>query len=118
MAFNVSSISKFTNETSQELVKKAVLTGKTANLVTILPGVKYKETLNLLENTITVADASCGFNPAGSVAFSQRVIEVAPLEVKDSLCEKTLKDELGEDPNLIQQALQPRVTAENVQTSS
>ena len=30
---------------------------------------------------------------------------------------QTLKDELGEDPNLIQQALQPRVTAENVQTS-
>ena len=91
MAFNVSSISKFTNETRQELVKKAVLTGKTMNLVTILPGVKYKETLNLLENTITVADASCGFKSAGSVAFSQRVVEVAPLEVKDSLCEKTLE---------------------------
>lgn len=30
---------------------------------------------------------------------------------------QTLKDELGEDPNLISQALQPRVTAQNVQTS-
>lgn len=28
-----------------------------------------------------------------------------------------LKDELGEDPNLITQAMQPRVTSENVQTS-
>jgi hypothetical protein len=28
-----------------------------------------------------------------------------------------LKDELGEDPNLISQAIQPRVTSENVQTS-
>jgi hypothetical protein len=30
---------------------------------------------------------------------------------------KILKDELGEDPNLITQAVQPRVTAENVQVS-
>jgi hypothetical protein len=30
---------------------------------------------------------------------------------------QTLKDELGEDPNLIQQATQPRVTSENVQFS-
>jgi hypothetical protein len=30
---------------------------------------------------------------------------------------QVLKDELGEDPNLIQQAIQPRVTADNVQTS-
>lgn len=30
---------------------------------------------------------------------------------------QTLKDELGEDPNLISQALQPRVTASNVETS-
>lgn len=30
---------------------------------------------------------------------------------------QTLKDELGEDPNLISQALQPRVTAQNVETS-
>lgn len=30
---------------------------------------------------------------------------------------KTLRDQLGEDPNLMSQALQPRVTAGNVQTS-
>lgn len=30
---------------------------------------------------------------------------------------QTLKDELGEDPNLVQQAVQPRVTEGNIQTS-
>lgn len=90
MAFNVSSITKYTNETAQALVKKAVATGKTIDLVSLIPGVKYKETLNILDNTISVQSATCGFSSNGAVAFKQRVIEVTPLEVKESLCEKTL----------------------------
>jgi hypothetical protein len=91
MAFSVSSITAFTNETAQQLIKSAVLTGNTIDMVTVVPGIKYKETINILDNTITVADASCGFTSQGSVAFSQREIEVVDLEVKESLCEKTLE---------------------------
>jgi len=47
--------------------------------------------LNILDNTVTVAAATCGWNAAGSVAFSQRDITVTALEVKDALCEKTLE---------------------------
>jgi hypothetical protein len=91
MAFNVSSINAYTNETAQQLVKKAVLAGKTMSMVSVVPGIKYKETLNILDNTISVQNATCGFTSKGSVAFKQREIEVTALEVKESLCEKTLE---------------------------
>lgn len=91
MAFNVGSISAYTNETKEQLIEKAILTGKTLSLVSIIPGIKYKETINSLENTVTVANAVCGWSPAGTVTFNQRVIEVTALEVKDALCPKTLE---------------------------
>ena len=91
MAFNVASINAYTNETAQELIKKAVLAGNTMDYVTVVPGIKYKEALNILDNTVTIAAASCGWSPAGTVTFSQRDIEVTALEVKDALCMKTLE---------------------------
>lgn len=91
MAFNVSAIDAYTNEPAQGLIKKAVLAGNTMDYVTVVPGIKYKEALNILNNTVTIAAASCGWNPAGTVAFTQRDIEVTALEVKDALCEKTLE---------------------------
>lgn len=91
MAFNVSGINAYTNETAQGLIKQAVLAGNTMDYVTVVPGIKYKEALNILDNTVTIAAATCGWSPAGSVAFTQRDIEVTALEVKDALCEKTLE---------------------------
>ena len=91
MAFNVSSINAYVNETAEQLIKKAVLTGKTIDMVKLVPGIKYKETINILDNTISVQNATCGFTSNGSVAFKQREIEVTALEVKESLCEKTLE---------------------------
>lgn len=91
MAFNVSSISKYTDEVSQELIKKTILSGDTVDIVSVQPGVKYKQTINILDNTISLQAAACGWNSAGSVAFKQREIEVVSLEIKDSLCQKTLE---------------------------
>lgn len=91
MAFNVSAITKYTDEVSQNLIKKSVMAGKTIDLISVMPGIKYKQTLNILTNTISVQDATCGFTSNGSVAISQREIEVVGLEIKESLCPKTLE---------------------------
>lgn len=91
MAFNVSSIDPYVNETASELISKAVATGKTLDLVTILPGVKYKQALNFLDNSVSIQPASCGFTSNGSVSFKQREVEVTALEVKEDLCQKTLE---------------------------
>lgn len=91
MAFNVSSITQFTNETASKLIKEAVATGKTIDIINLLPGVKYKQTLNILDNTISVQNATCGFTSNGSIAFLQREVEVVSMEIKESLCQKTLE---------------------------
>lgn len=91
MAFVISSINPFVNETREQLIEKTILTGKTLDMVTVIPGIKYKESINQMANTISVRSATCGFSANGSIAFTQRVIEVTPLEVKDTLCPKTLE---------------------------
>lgn len=91
MAFVVTGISAYTDQLSQDLVKAAVLTGRTMEKATIIPGVKYKTALNLLTNTVTVNAATCGWSPTGSVAFTQRDLTATALEVKETLCLKTLE---------------------------
>ena len=92
MSFNVGSINAYTNQTAQQLVKAAVLTGRTLDYVSVIPGIKYKESLNILTNTVTINAATCTMSgQAGSVAFTQRDITVRALEVKEILCPKTLE---------------------------
>ncbi len=91
MAFVVSGISAYTDQLSQELVKQLIMTGRTMQKATIIPGVKYKTALNEVANTVTINAASCGWAPTGSVAFSQRELTATALEVKDALCPKTLE---------------------------
>lgn len=92
MSFNVSSINPFVNETAESLIKRALVTGTTIDEITLQTGIKYKEKINILDNTITVADETCGtWTSAGSVAFLQREIEVHPLEIKETLCQNNLE---------------------------
>ncbi len=49
MSFNVSSINPFVNETAQGLIKKAVLTGKSLDLLTVVPGIKYIVNLGIFQ---------------------------------------------------------------------
>ena len=92
MAFNVSTINPYVNETAMQLAQKAILTGRTVDVVRTVPGIKGTQTLNHLENTISVQNATCGFSSNGSVAISQVPITVTALEIKESLCEKTLEE--------------------------
>lgn len=89
--FDVALLGKFTDELSQELMSQAVLGGKTLDLVSVIPGIKYKSALNLLINSICVRPGSCGFTPYGDVNFDQRDVEVKSLKLNDELCFKTLE---------------------------
>ena len=92
MSFNVTSISPYTDETSQKLIKQAVATGKTLDHVTILPNIKGTTAMNIMDNTVTIAAGACSWSAAGDVAFSQRDITVYPLKVNDALCPQTLNE--------------------------
>jgi len=92
MAFNVSELNAYVNETAEALVLEAVATGKTIDLVDKRMGLKGTQALNFLTNNVTVQSDSCGHDPSGTVAFKQRNIEVCSMKVNDTLCPKTLED--------------------------
>lgn len=92
MAINVSTLSEYVNQNNGELLTKAVLGAKTLDYIDIMPGVKYKDTLNYLDSTVVFADASvCGWTPEGSDTFTQRTIEVKPIKINKEFCWKDLR---------------------------
>jgi len=92
MAINVSALPEYVNQHADELLTKSMLEGTTLDYISIMPNVKYKDSLNYLETTVEFQDASvCGFNAQGSDTLSQRTIEVAPIKVNKDYCPAVLR---------------------------
>ena len=49
MAFNVSTLDNFNNETAGALFVKSIMEGSTIEYATVKEGIKYKEPINLFE---------------------------------------------------------------------
>jgi len=70
---DLSALTKYTDELATQLVAKAVLRGRTVDTgISIQPDVKYKSSINLMNTTLTAQATSCGMNPTGSVALTQK----------------------------------------------
>lgn len=91
MSVNVSNLTSYVDEQRLPLIRKAVLSAKSASLMTLQTGVKSVAALNLLTTSIVFGDgASCGWNEAGSSALTQRNITVGNVKVNMSFCERSL----------------------------
>jgi len=87
-SINLASLTKYTDQLSQELVRESVLMGNTLESgISIVTGVKYKDALNILSGALTLQAGGCGSIAAtGSAALSQRDVEVCPIKVEESIC--------------------------------
>lgn len=93
MALDVTGLSTYTDEVSGELVKKMLLEGNTASIVTVFPGVKNAKTINKIETgTLTMAAGACGFSDAGDTDLTQVTLSVDDVKVNQSICLNTLED--------------------------
>ncbi len=54
--------------------------------VTIMPNVKHKETLSVLNSELVIADGTCDFEDAGTVTIVDKVIEVTDKQINKVLC--------------------------------
>ena len=54
--------------------------------VTVMPNVKYKAVIQRLETTDFLKDASCDFQPIGTVDLTERVLQVKDLQVNMTFC--------------------------------
>jgi len=91
MAFDVSTLDAFNNETAGELIVKSILGGSTIEYATVKEGVKYKEPINLFEVDIDIVDGrGCVTNTAGTASMTQRDLEVCQRSSHDGLCLRDL----------------------------
>jgi hypothetical protein len=91
MAFDVSTLAAFNNETAGELFVKAIMEGSTIEYATVKEGIKYKEPINLFEVDLNIVDGrGCVTSMAGTASFAQRDIEVCQRSSHDGLCLRDL----------------------------
>ena len=91
MAFDVTALDAFNNETAGELVVKAIMAGSTIEYATVKEGVKYLEPINLFEVDLDVQDGyGCVTTAAGTASMSQRDIQVCQRSSHDGLCLRDL----------------------------
>lgn len=91
MAFNVSALPEYVDQSRMELIGKAFLDGKTAGLVNLEVGVNQKTALNLIGTDVTLQNGStCGWSAQGDVTLTQRYLEPVFVKVNMALCDKDL----------------------------
>lgn len=92
MAYDVSALGSYTKENAESLIYKQIAQGTTASLMTLQPGIKSAETINIVASrAVWQAGGSCGFNASGDTTFSQRTLTVGKIKLNMQWCEKDLE---------------------------
>ena len=61
--------------------------------ITVVPNVKFRQTMKTLSTTDLVADASCDFSATGEVVLAERVLEPKELQINALLCKKDFRSD-------------------------
>jgi len=86
----VSSITGFTDQTSTELMMKALVGATTAKVVTPRLGIKGTQQIQVLDSSPVFQAGACGWNASGTTSFSQVSLTVCPERINESLCPDSL----------------------------
>lgn len=90
-SFNTTALPDYVEQHREELIGKAVLSAKSAELFTLETGIKGPTALNLIDTTIAFGDGStCGWDEAGSTSLSQRILTPRALKINMAICDKNL----------------------------
>jgi hypothetical protein len=93
MAFDLSNLTKYTDEHSFELISKAVLTTDLMSQIDLRSGLKAGTVaINLMEGDATIADAVCGWDADGDITLSQVDIVIKDKQIKMDLCPQDLRE--------------------------
>lgn len=93
LSYNVNALPNYVDQNRPDLISKAVIGAKSADLFSLISGVKGPTALNLISSEIEFGDGStCGWNEAGSTSLSQAVLTPRALKINMSICDKVLLD--------------------------
>jgi len=88
MAFTVTS--NYAGKAFGQYISAALKEAKSLEGLTVLENIKYKENIRKMAGSSLVADASCDFADAGTLALTEAVLEPKNLQINVDLCKKTL----------------------------
>ena len=104
----VSSITGFTDQSSQEIVAKALIGATTPANTTIKLGVRGTQQIQLLNSAPAFQTGACGWNQSGTTTFSQVSLSSQHEKINEELCFQQLWDTYqslllpaGQDPETV-----------------
>ena len=91
MAFTTTS--NFAGKAAGFYISAALKASNSLDYLTMIENVKYKSNIQAMNNTVSaVADATCDFTSAGTLALTEKVLEPKNLQINLDLCKSTLLD--------------------------
>jgi hypothetical protein len=95
MSTSTSVTTSYAGEFAGKYIAAALLPAPTLanNLITIKPNVKFKEVMKRLTTDKLLGNASCDFNPTGTVTLTERILQPKELQVNRQLCKSTFRND-------------------------
>ena len=90
MAFTTTS--NFSGKAAGFYISAALKEATSLDFLTIIENVKFKSNIQRMAGSGVVADATCDFTDAGTLALTEKVLEPKNLQINLDLCKKTLLD--------------------------
>ena len=90
MAFTTTS--NYAGKAAGFYISAALKEAKSLDYLTIMENIKYKSNIQRMAGSAVVADATCDFTDAGTLALTEKVLEPKNLQINLDLCKKTLLD--------------------------
>ena len=90
MAFTTTS--NFSGKAAGFYISAALKEATSLDYLTIIENVKFKSNIQRMAGSGVVADATCDFTDAGTLALTEKVLEPKNLQINLDLCKKTLLD--------------------------
>lgn len=88
MAFTVTS--NYAGKAFGQYISAALKEAKSLEGLTVLENIKLKENIRKMNGSSLVADATCDFTDAGTLALTEKVLTPKNLQINVDLCKKTL----------------------------
>lgn len=90
MAFDVSGLAAYVDQSKDELLTKAIGSARSKSLATMHTAIKGTQDIHLLSTEINYLDDSCTLTPSGDAIIGKIPLTVAELAVQLSFCQKDL----------------------------
>jgi hypothetical protein len=90
MAFTTTS--NFAGKAAGFYISAALKEAKSLDYLTLIENIKFKSNIQRMAGSGVVADATCDFTDAGTLALTEKVLEPKNLQINLDLCKSTLLD--------------------------